>query len=214
MKIDKNKPLPDHTKLDYDECCALLTLKECFPDEYSNLELNDKPDLQGEKVGVEVTIADDRIHQETLSNWVKAVSQEDDKKKEKYIERMAQLGTPYTGGVQTWPKWNPSFSDVKTAVISKLKKLRNGSYKSFPTYELFVFTDAWIHEQIALEAIDFFNDNQVFNDYRKIFIFEKGRFLHIFTKAGYKMVEIAVSEQTDRNIRARKMVEDAEEQED
>lgn len=38
MKIDKNKPLPDHTKLHYDECCALLVLKELFPDRYSKLE--------------------------------------------------------------------------------------------------------------------------------------------------------------------------------
>lgn len=57
MKIDKNRPLPEHTKLDYDECCALLVLKELFPDRYSTLEILDKPDLQGVNVGVEVTIA-------------------------------------------------------------------------------------------------------------------------------------------------------------
>ena len=72
MKIEKDKPLPDHTKLDYDECCALLTLKELFPEQYSELILDDKPDLQGREVGIEVTIAGDRKHQEALSNWVKA----------------------------------------------------------------------------------------------------------------------------------------------
>lgn len=87
MKIDKNKPLPDHTKLDYDECCALLILRELFPDRYSTLEIDDKPDLQGLKVGVEVTIADDRNRQEALNNWIKACYCDDEKKRKYYIER-------------------------------------------------------------------------------------------------------------------------------
>lgn len=82
MKIDKNKPLPEHTKLDYDECCALLVLKELFPDRYNTLEISDKPDLQGVNVGVEVTIADDKNHQEALKNWVKAYHCDDEKKAE------------------------------------------------------------------------------------------------------------------------------------
>jgi len=213
MKIDKNKPLPDHTKLDYDECCALLTLKELFPDEYGDLKLSDKPDLQGAEVGVEVTIADDRVYQETLNNWVKAVSCDDEKQKEKYIERMKQLGTPYTGGVQTWPQWNPSFSDIQTAVMSKVKKLGNGGYKFFQTYELFIFSDVWIHGTIIADVMELFCDNHVFDFYKKVFILEKGYILHIFTVRKYTMVEIDITEQSERNKRARKMVEDAEEQE-
>ena len=81
MKIDKNKPLPDHTKLDYDECCAKLILEELFPNRYHNLLLADKPDLQGTNVGIEVTIANDSKMQEALNNWVKAYNCSDEKKK-------------------------------------------------------------------------------------------------------------------------------------
>ena len=101
MKIDKNKPLPDHTKLKYDECCAKLILEELFLDRYKNLLLADKPDLQGINVGIEVTTADDHNKQESMSNWVKAYNCQDEKARNNKIERLAQLGVKYTGGVQS-----------------------------------------------------------------------------------------------------------------
>ncbi len=58
--------MPDHTIIDYDECCALLILKELFPERYTDLVLDDKPDLQGRKIGIEVTIAIERDHQEAV----------------------------------------------------------------------------------------------------------------------------------------------------
>lgn len=45
MKIEKNKPLPEHTKIDYDECYAYLVLSDYFPDRYRNLGIKDKPDV-------------------------------------------------------------------------------------------------------------------------------------------------------------------------
>ena len=44
--IEKDKPLPRHTRLDYDECYAKLVLEKFFPDEYKKLELSDRPDLR------------------------------------------------------------------------------------------------------------------------------------------------------------------------
>ena len=44
-----NKPLPDHTKVDYYECLAKLILEKMFPNEFENLEILDKPDLQDDK---------------------------------------------------------------------------------------------------------------------------------------------------------------------
>ncbi len=68
MRIEKNKPLPNHTKLNYDECCAKLILEELFPKRYHKLALSDKPDLQGEEVGIEVTIANNQKMEEARNN--------------------------------------------------------------------------------------------------------------------------------------------------
>ena len=213
MKIDKNKPLPDHTKLHYDECCALLVLKELFPDRYSKLEISDKPDLQGVNVGVEVTIADDRNHQEALNNWVKAYHCDDEKKRENYIECMKQLGVTYTGGIQAWPGQVPSLKYVKESIHAKIKKLKTGNYKRFLNDELFIFTDTWMHKTLLNEVEKFLADNKVFEFFSRVYILEQGSNLHIFEENYYKKVIIDVSEQTDRNIRARRIVEQAEEQE-
>lgn len=59
-KIDRDKPLPPHTKLDYYECYAKIVLEDLFPVFISELLLKDKPDLQDirSQVGIEVTIAE------------------------------------------------------------------------------------------------------------------------------------------------------------
>ena len=202
MKIDKDKPLPDHTKLKYDECCAFLILKERFPERYNILAISDKPDLQGVDIGIEVTIANDRKHQEALNNWVKAYNCNDEQKREHYIERMKQLGVSYTGGIQLWPGRIPSFKYIKEAVNIKMEKVKSGKYKRFREYELFVFTDTWLYEDLLREGIIFFESTH---------ILEKECKLHIFEKKYYEMVDIDIYEQSERNIRARRMVEQAEE---
>lgn len=213
MKIDKNKPLPEHTKLDYGECCALLVLKELFPDRYSTLEISDKPDLQGVNVGVEVTIADDKNHQEALKNWVKAYHCDDEKKRKRYIERMKQLGVEYTGGIQFWPGRVPSLKDVKESVNTKIGKLKSRNYEEFPSYELFIFTDTWMHENILEEMEKFLADSNVFKSFNRVYLFEQESNLHIFEENNYQRVVIDITEQSERNIRARRMVEQAEDQE-
>lgn len=188
-------------------------MKELFPDRYSTLEILDKPDLQGVNVGVEVTIADDRNHQEALNNWVKACHCDDEKKSKYYIERMKQLGVIYTGGIQAWPGQVPSLKYVKESIHAKIRKLKAGNYKRFLNDELFIFTDTWMHKTLLNEVEKFLADNKVFEFFSRVYILEQGSNLHIFEENYYKKVIIDVSEQTDRNIRARRIVEQAEEQE-
>lgn len=213
MRIDKNKPLPDHTKLDYDECCALLVLKELFPERYANLEIKDKPDLQSDTIGVEVTIADDKKHQEALNNWLKAYHCEDESKKEKYIERMKQLGVTYTGGIQTWGNYMPSVNMIFEAINKKIEKVAKSNYREYDNYELFVFSDVWMHESVTEELKEYLENNDVFESYNIVYLLEMGYILHVFTRDDYRIVEIDKTEQTNRNIRAREMVELAEIQE-
>ena len=213
MKIDKDKPLPDHTKLDYDECCAKLILEELFPDRYQNLLLSDKPDLQGNDIGIEVTIANDQRMQEALNNWVKACNCSDEKKKSKYTDRMAQLGVEFTGGIQAWPGFISTFDLTRNAIESKIGKLKKGNYVSFTRYELFVFTDTWYHEDVVEDAKKYIFRKEVSECYETIYVLSEGADLHVF-KTGigeYQNIKINSIDQSDRNIRARRMVEDAEE---
>ncbi len=213
VKIDKDKPLPDHTKLDYDECCAKLILEELFPERYTELTLADKPDLQGDGVGIEVTIANDKKTEEARNNWVKAYNCDNDVQKARYKVRMAQLGVRYTGGVQGWPGFAPIFDLTRKAVESKIEKLKKGGYKPFPRYELFVFTDTWYCDTVIADAKTYLFDENVSRYFKTVYVLSQGADLHIFEteKKEHKNVRIDSSEQSDRNIRARRMVEEGEE---
>ena len=210
--IDPDKPLPDHTKLDYDECCAKLILEELFPARYDQLAVADRPDLQGEDVGIEVTTANDPRMQEALNNWVKANYDTDEVKKARHIERMAQLGVRVTGGVQAWPGHSPTFRWVKNAVETKIRKQKKGNYKKFSKYELFIFADTWFWEGIVQQAKDFFFSDVVKPWYQTIYVLSEGTDLHIFetVKREHIYLKIDWAKQSDRNSRARRMVEEGE----
>ena len=214
MKIDKDKPLPSHTRLDYDECCAKLILEEVFPNRYHDLVLADQPDLQGIDVGIEVTTANDQEMQEALSNWIKACSTDDEIVKSRSIERMAQLGVKYTGGIQAWPGSVPTFSLTQRAIEAKIRRIKKGSYKAFCRYDLFVFTDTWYCNSVIEQAKQYLFYEMERGYYRTVFVLSQGADLHVFeTERGdYENIRIDVSEQSDRNRRARQMVEEAEEQ--
>lgn len=212
MTIDKNKPLPDHTKLDYDECCAFLTLKEVFPEKYNGLILSDRPDLQTNTIGVEVTVAIEQNHQEALNNWVKANYCEDENRKKHYIERMKQLGVSYSGGVQHWPGYHPSLQNVLQAVENKTLIVKRGKYRELTQYELFVITDTWFYEETVAEALQWFSDQQISKAFSTIYVLSHGYVLYIvdLKKEQWKTIRIDINEQSKRNIRAREMVEEAE----
>lgn len=206
----RSGPLPDHTKLNYYECCAKLVLEDLFPERYGQLVLADKPDLQGDGIGVEVTIADDRNKQEAVSNWVKAYNCTDPKKQRNYIKRMNQLGVEYSGGVQGWPGFNTSPEVVLSAVEKKVKTLKKGQYKCFPCYELFVHTNIWVPRSEVRQVYSAFFD--LVDSFSVITILCQGSELHRFDidNKQYSFLELDNSEQTRRNIRARQIVEDGE----
>lgn len=212
VKIEPGKPLPDHTRLDYDECCAKLTLEAFFPDRYCNLVLADKPDLHGDGVGIEVTLADDRKKQEAVNNWVKANSCSDENRRAFYIERMRQLGVEYTGGVQGWPGFDTSFRQIAEAVEKKINRLKTGNYKSFPRYELFIITDIWLSPEKKAEADRYFFYGEINAYFQTVYVFSQGYEFHIYNTKdnNHQLLLINSSEQTKRNIRARQMVEEGE----
>ncbi len=211
-KIDKNKPLPEHTKLDYDECRAKLILEELFPNRYCYLDLADKPDLQGENVGIEVTIANDPKWQELLSNWVKANHCKNQKDYERRVGKMRESGVEYTGGTQVWPAFRPTFEFIRKAIEKKIEKLEKGEYKHFGSYELFIFTDTYFFDYITEEAKNYLFNKSVSDYYKTVYILSEETELHIFdTEIGkYEIINIDCSEQTKRNFHARRIVEETE----
>ena len=215
MNIEKDVPFLGHTKIDYDECCAKLILEELFPDRYTDLVLDDKPDIQGDGVGIEVTIADEEKNQEATKNWLKARSSKDERVRAYSIERMKQLGVEYVGGIQLWPTLPVTFDLTKKAIEKKINKLRSGKYKYFPRYELFVFTDTWYEERVVAEARKNLFAESVSRYYQTVYVLSQGYNLQIFeTKSGeYKNLVIDTVEQSNRNERAWQMVVEAEKME-
>lgn len=71
--IKKDEPLPDHTNKDYYECYAKVVLEELYPEQFVNLKIEDKPDLQTNdgEWGVEVTNSMDRDQLNAESLYLK-----------------------------------------------------------------------------------------------------------------------------------------------
>lgn len=212
MKIDKNKPLPDHTVLNYEECCAKLILEEIYPDCYSNLILADKPDIHGKNVGIEVTIANDRKRTEVMNNWVKAHYSSDGNQQRYYLERITRKGINCSADTIELPCIIPNFNLIRNAIENKIAKLKKGNYKFFKRYELFIFTETWFHSAILEEAKAFLLNSNVSDYYKTIFILSMDTFLYRFeTDSGnFSCIKIDLVKQSNRNNYARRMVEENE----
>lgn len=156
VKIDPNKPLPDHTKLRYEECYAKVFLEFYYPNKYSNLKIQDKPDLYDSinDVGFEVVEAEEAERKEIFKLWY-TMPYVSECKRQKNKERMKQLGEEYTEGIQVWNRVitydrgidSQPFDIVYNAVKQKLNKLNCGNYKLCSQYELFVYSEIMIREE-------------------------------------------------------------------
>lgn len=158
MKIDRNQPLPAHTKLKYEECLAKVILEKLFSERYGILEIADKPDLRDTQhdIGIEITSAESAKEREADRLWTTTNFMDESTKKERSIDRLSQLGIEYTGGVQLWSAksscpsqfdTNPDFYFLK-AYHDKVSKLNQGQYAQMREYDLFVhyYWFTWKHE--------------------------------------------------------------------
>lgn len=148
MKIDRNQPLPAHTKLKYEECLAKVILEKLFPNRYGTLEIADKPDLRDTQhdIGSEVTSAGSSKDREADRLWTITNFMDESEKKARSIDRLRQLGIEYTGGEQLWPaksfcpsrfETSPAFH-LFQAYRGKVQKLNQGHYVEMSEYDLFV----------------------------------------------------------------------------
>lgn len=162
MKWDR--PLPDHTKINYDECFAKLVLEALFPDVYVDLQIADKPDLQDHvnDIGIEVTSAIPQKIREALKLWYTMPYIESNQKRNRNKERMRQLGVEYAGGVQAWPGEDYSsvdvikspFNAVIKAFDKKVRKLNSSSYTNMKRYDLYVESQLWAWPDIMPNVLE------------------------------------------------------------
>ena len=151
MKINRNEPLPSHTKWKIDECYAKVILESLFPERYNNLQIADKPDLRENKscIGIEVTSAIPQKERERTRLWVETNRLGEGEKKTKNIERMEQLGLLHDGGMQVWPEETyrmdafevGPFGGLVSAFEEKIRKLNSGQYANQYEYDLFVHSN-------------------------------------------------------------------------
>lgn len=154
-RIIPGEPLPDHTKIDYNECYAKLVLEKVFSERYNNLIFSDRPDLRNQRntIGIEVTSAIPEDVKESTKLWYQLESNTA-KKPELNKERMKQLGVEYTGGVQAWPltvyptgNFDKSpYLDILKKLETKIKKLNSGKYDLLERYDLFIETELFVEE--------------------------------------------------------------------
>ncbi len=222
VAIDKDKPLPEHTKLDYYECYAKVILEELFPKMIGKLELSDKPDLISEEksLGIEVTIADSPEHKEAEKLWY-MMKYKEPQQQEKDKERMRQLGVEYEGGIQSWPVRTYT-SDLRKSPINwviiafqnKAKKLNSGTYKFFNHNALFIHSDVFLNDEYAWNLFDIFAEENSKNiKYEKVFLTTSGD-IFLFDLEKKKVSKIAYSsfhhKQYEMAETARQMVEEGE----
>lgn len=220
VRIDPNKPLPEHTKLRYEECYAKVFLEYFYPNEFCNLIIQDKPDLYDCKndVGIEVVEAKEQRKKEAEKLWytMPYVSEQEQVKNK---DRMKQLEEEYMGGVQFWKpiSYDKDIDsepfDVLYAVLNrKLQKLETGNYKSCKSYELFVYSELMIrkewHEKMLTRLIDISTKYSL--NYQRIHVETQDSLcLYNIQENTFKFWDIT-EKQKELAIQARKLVEQGE----
>lgn len=213
MVIDKNKPLPPHTKLDYWECYAKIVLEELLPEKFTNLMLADKPDLQDNDgcVGVEVTRAENpkQIEAESLYS---TLHYKNEKKKVHDIDRIEKLGARVHDCFMIGITSNDSFGLINLAIDSKCKTLLKGGYKEFDEYHLFLFSPIHAVDYMLQEELQYLIAENIGKFYSVIYVLVPGgMYCFDVTTNEYKVFDIDSNMQHRQATKARQMVEEGEE---
>lgn len=221
VKIYKDRPLPEHTKLDYQECYAKILLEAYFQKfKKDNLIIRDKPDLcnRGNNIGIEVTDIMSKDKKEALKLWY-TMPYIDQEKRPRKIERMEQLGVKYSAGMQIWPAihydkgfQSKPFQELYEAIRNKTKKINSGNYTIFQQNELLLFSELMIDGFEYFELMDILKDiiNEGKIKFDVIYIVTAGK-IYCFDFKNNKCEEIFVFNQEEIGWAARRMVEEAEE---
>lgn len=211
--IDDNKPLSHHTKLDYWECYAKIVLEDLLPNDFFNLILADKPDLQGANgdVGIEVRRAENPKQLEAESLY-SGLYYKPENQRVRDIERIKQLGAKVCFGLMAGIKGTDSFDLINNAINTKCKTLEKGGYRKFEEYHLFLFSSIYAIDDMLREELQYLISNDIGKLYRVIYILVPGGMYCFDLKTGiYKTFNIDSKKQFEHATQARRMVLEGEE---
>ena len=227
MKIDRNRRLPAHTKYKYEECFAKIILEHLFPQRYIDLKIEDRPDLQDLKhqIGVEVTSAVPPEDREASSLWTSTVYMDNGPQKMRNIDRLAQLGVHYTGGVQVWPSKsyqtdsleNSPYWALIQSFSDKIQKLNQGHYAKLNQYDLFVHSELFIwpgEETLQLSRLlqEMISRNNRSKHFTFVYLLGIEKLSIWNLKSGvYKMTEVNSDDYLQFGLAARELVIQKEE---
>ena len=209
-----DEPLPKHTKFDYYECYAKVVLEEIYPEEFKNLEIKDKPDLQMKycNLGVEVTNSVDKdqlkaegLYTDIAYNRIRNMT--------KAVAEIKKCGCKLDNGILIGKTSSSSFKLILESFDKKLEKLNSGNYKYFDKNYLFVFSDIHTNDRMIMEAIQEMLQRQgnMKRQFDKVFVLVPGYCyslnLHLSTYEKHRIDSKLQSVQSDK---ARELVEEYE----
>lgn len=224
-KIDKDKPLPYHTKLRYEECVAKVFLERYFFERYGMITIVDRPDLYSKKadIGIEVTEAVDPNKKEAERMWYTMPYLKTEKEKQNHINRMEELGVHFVSeGVQSWPGqayYDGANSDpyvvLYSALQTKLEKIKAGKYKRCEKYEIFIEGEMMPRAEWSSKLTSKIKDviDKVGLKPNRVYLLTQG-ILQAFDFDIAKTIWIDTGKEYDDLVcKARELVEEAEENE-
>ena len=213
MVIDKNKPLPPHTKLDYWECYAKIVLEELLPEKFTNLMLADKPDLQDNDgcLGVEVTRTENPKQVEAESLY-STLHYKNEKKKVHDIDRIEKLGARVHDGFMMGIKWSDNFGRINNSIKTKCETIAKGDYEPFDEYHLFMFSPIYAVDYMLQEELQYLIAEDIVKFYSVIYVLVPGgMYCFDLTTNEYTVFDIDSNMQHKQATKARQMVEEGEE---
>ena len=213
MVIDKRRPLPPHTKLNYWECYAKIVLEELFPEKFCDLRLVDKPDLQDRNgyVGIEVTRAENPKQLEAESIYSN-LPYKDENQRACDIKRIEKTGAKVHDGFMMGIKGTDSFKRINDTINTKCKTLSKGGYKAFDEYHLFMFSSLYAVDYMFQEELEYLIAENIGKLYRMIYVLVPGgMYCFDLMAKEYKVFDIDFNMQHKQATKARQMVEEGEE---
>ncbi|MBU3103306.1 hypothetical protein [Clostridium gasigenes] len=206
-----SEPLPKHTKVDYYECYSKIVLEGLYPNEFDNLEIIDKPDLQSidGNYGVEVTIAIDKDQLEPESLYTD-ISYKRIRNVEKASKEIVKCGCKLECGILAGKPGTDSFDLILEAFDNKLNKLNGNKYSFFKQNYLFIFSDIYAVEKMIMNAIKDMRQRQLskVRQFYKVYVLVPGYCYSLNLDAGsYEIYRIKSSLQALQANKAREFVE-------
>ena len=167
MKINKDEPLPRHTEYDWEECYAKVVLENLLKEEFYDLNIIDKPDLQNEElnVGIECTVSIN-IESMEAEYLYSELTYGKSKNPDKCKERIKKLGGNITE-YSMFESRTVSLNSILGAVRTKLKKLNGNGYMVYDVVgsnyikDEFLGVITHLKNEVTTAAINKFRDYNI-----------------------------------------------------